>query len=303
MLLSIAWAALRRRPFSTLLTLLLGVVWSGLLGVPAPAAVLVWLCLALLGLGAARAVEPAVLRRLGGRQPSRLERERLASALRTCGDVRPMVVDQAAAWLYPSLRHVVLSRGLLDLLEERELVGLVAQAAAQQRLGSLAGESMVWLGNTFLLGAWLAGGWLVRLGQLLAAVIGVSLVLPALLWPDAFRARVGRVLGWVLIGLVGTVLIVEGFPALGMALLLARPLVLGMRVLLAWESRRAEARADRATVEAGLGWYLLDALETLGWSADPPRPTGALGVLQRPGSPLPERMAHVWQRLEAERKA
>jgi hypothetical protein len=302
MLLDIAWAALRRRPFSFLSTLLLGLIWSSLLGAAAPLAVLLWACLALLGLGGWYTLEAFVLRRLGARPPSRIESERLASALRCSSGARLVVVDQPEVWLYPSLRHIVLSHGALDLLEERELVGLVAQAVAQQRLAGLVGEPVVWLGNLLLVGAWLLDSWLIRLGELLAAAVGASLVLPALLWPRAFRTLVGRLFGWSFIGLVGASLISEGVPGLGLALLAAPALVPGLRALLAWESRRAEALADRATLEAGLGWYLLDALELLSWAGEPPPPGGAFAVLHRPGSTLTTRSERIWQQLNAEPK-
>jgi hypothetical protein len=138
MLLSIAWAALRRRPFSFIVTILLGVIWSSLLGVAVPAAVLLWACLALLGLGACFKGEAFVLRRLGARPPSRIEGEQLASALRCTSDANLVIVDQAEAWLYPSLRHIVVSQGALDVLDGLQGHAAAAASSSARRVRTVA---------------------------------------------------------------------------------------------------------------------------------------------------------------------
>jgi len=302
-LLSLAWAALRRRPFSVLVTVVLGSIWSSLLDIAVPAAVPAWACGSLLGLGLWYALEPKGMGWLGARRPSRIEHERLASAVSACGGVPLLVVDQPSVWVQPSLRHILVSRGALDLFEDRELIGLITQAAARQRLAGLVGEPSVWLGNLFLLGNWVLGGWLIGIGELLARVLAWSLVLPALLWPDRFRIIVGRLLGWMLIGLLGTTLISVGWPAVGLALLTGQLLVPGLRALLAWETRRAEAIADRSTAEAGQGWYLLEALEALAWADELLPPSELFALLRRPGAALPDRIERLWQQLNTEPKA
>ena len=83
---------------------------------------------------------------------------------------------------------------------------------------------------------------------------------------------------------------------LGLLLALAR-WVPGLQALLAWESRRTEHLADQATVAAGLGWQLLEALETLAFAESVPLPDGLLGVLCRRGSPLTARADRVWRAL------
>jgi hypothetical protein len=71
----------------------------------------------------------------------------------------------------------------------------------------------------------------------------------------------------------------------------------GQQALLAWESRRAEQLADQATVDAGLGWQLLEALETLAMAESVPPPDGLLGLFCRRGSPLNTRADRVWRAL------
>jgi hypothetical protein len=71
----------------------------------------------------------------------------------------------------------------------------------------------------------------------------------------------------------------------------------GLAALLSWESRRVEMAADRETIEAGLGWQLLEALEMLIWAESVPAPGGVLGLLCRTGSPLASRADRVWQAL------
>jgi len=70
----------------------------------------------------------------------------------------------------------------------------------------------------------------------------------------------------------------------------------GMRALIAWEARGAEADADRAVVQAGLGPQLIEALETFAWlNAPPPHCWHAL--LVRAGSPTASRIQRVSRAL------
>jgi hypothetical protein len=296
MIFTLTWAALRRHPFSVVCTALLVALSASLLGIPAPLGLLVWATASLLGITLWHALEPFILRGLGGRPPSRLERELLDGAL---GPARleVVVLDAAAPWLGRGLRSLVVSRALLDLYEARPVQGLLTQAVEQVRLASLAGELVVWLGNLPLLGAWILGRWLARLGRVLAVVVGGSLVVPLLLWPAGFVLWAGRLFGSAIVALLGSALLSSGLAAPGLGLLLAWALMPGLQALLAWESRRAERIADQATVEAGLGWQLLEALEILAVAQPLPAPDGLLGLLCRGGSPLSTRAERVWRAL------
>jgi hypothetical protein len=95
--------------------------------------------------------------------------------------------------------------------------------------------------------------------------------------------------------LVGSALVSSGLAATGLGLLLGWPLGRGLRALLAWESRRAEHLADQATIDAGLGWQLLEALETLAFAESLAPPDGLLGVFCRRASPLNARADRVWR--------
>jgi hypothetical protein len=64
-----------------------------------------------------------------------------------------------------------------------------------------------------------------------------------------------------------------------------------------WENRRAEQLADTASIKAGQGWQLVEALETLMWADALPAPTGLFGLLNRPGAPLAQRADRVWRAL------
>jgi hypothetical protein len=195
------------------------------------------------------------------------------------------------------LRSLIVSRALLDLLEDRAVQGLLTQAVAEVRSASLAGVLVVWLGNVPLLSAWLLGRWLAQLGRLLAIAVGSSLVVPMLLWPVGFIRWSGRLFGAAIVALFGAALLSSGLAAPGLGLLLAWALVPGVQALLAWESRRAEQFADQATIDAGLGWQLLEALETLAFAESLPPPNGLLGLLCRRGCPLPARADRVWRAL------
>jgi hypothetical protein len=310
MIVALAWAALRRHPFSVSCSAILAASSASLFGTPVPVALVMWATLSLFGITLWHALEPVILRRLGCRSPSWLERERLDRALgttrrdgvrldRTLGDAKVGVVllDATEPWLGRGLRSLVVSRALLDLLEDRAIQGLLAQAACEVRAASLAGELVVWLGNLPLLSTWILGRWLAQLGRLLALAVGSSLVVPMLLWPAGFIRWAGRLFGAAIVALLGSVLLSSGLAAPGLGLLLAWALVPGLHALLAWESRRAEQCADQATVEAGLGWQLLEALETLAFAESLPPPDGLLGLLCRRGSPLPARADRVWRAL------
>jgi hypothetical protein len=294
MTIALAWAAVRRHPLSTMLTAILVALFARLLGMPVPAVLAAWMTLSLCGITIWHALEPVTLRLLGCRSPSWLERERLDRAL---GSTRLEVVilDAAEPWLGHGVRSLVVSRALLDLLEDRAVEGLLTQAAQEVRSARLAAELMVWLGNLPLVAGRVVAGWLVQLGRLLALVVGSSLVVPILIWPTGFIRWAGRLFGAIGVVLVGSALVSNGLAATGLGLLLGWPLGRGQRALLAWESRRAEHLADQATIDAGLGWQLLEALETLAFAESLAPPDGLLGVFCRRASPLNARADRVWR--------
>ena len=52
-----------------------------------------------------------------------------------------------------------------------------------------------------------------------------------------------------------------------------------------------------ATCDAGQGWELLEALETLVWAESVPPPTAPLGWLCRSATPLTARADRIWRKL------
>jgi hypothetical protein len=299
---AITWAALRRHPFSIGSAVVLAVATAGLLGAPVPLALLAWTLSGLGALKAWRTAESFVLRRLNARAPSRLERERLELVPElarggSASTVQILVVDRAEPWLRPGLRCLVISRGLLDLLEDRPLVGLLSQAAREVPSAGLAGEILVWQTSLPVLSARLVSSWLAQLGRVLAIVVGRSLVLPMVLWPVGFTRWAGTLLGSAIVGLLGMTLVSAGLAGAGLGLLLGWAIVPALQWLVTWESRRAERLADTASITAGEGWQLVEALETLMWADALPAPTGLFGLLNRPGAPLAERADRVWRAL------
>src|SRR5215216_1179414 len=124
MLIALVWAALRRRPFSVLCTLLLVIAWASLLGVPTPAAVLGWVLATLLLLELSLVLEPFLLERIGCRQPIPSELERIAAATQRF-TLTVRIADDPSPWVGGALRTVVVSRGGLHLLTEAGLYGLL----------------------------------------------------------------------------------------------------------------------------------------------------------------------------------
>jgi hypothetical protein len=291
---ALALAALRWHPFSLLFTVVLVTVSTGLLGISVPLTLLTWVVTSLLGLQLWSRFETPVLGWLGCRPPSRLECERLEPIL-NAAQVSIHVLDAPEPWLGIGLRNLVVSRALLDVLDDRALLGLLTQASHQVRSASLAGEPVVWLGNVPSLSAWWVGRCVARLGRLLAIVVGTSLVIPMVLCPDGFVRWVGRLFGVVIVGVLGAVLLSNRLAAPGLGLLLGWALVPGLVALLGWERRRADRSADDKTVEGGLGWQLLEALETLVWAEKLVAPRGPLGLLAGVSTPITARADRIWR--------
>jgi hypothetical protein len=288
MTLALIWAALRRRPFAIGSTALLLLSIAGLLGAPAPAALAVWLGVSAAWLEVWHIVERGMLQRLGYRAPTFAERERLDPAL-TCTHLEILVLDSPELWVGRGLRSLVVTRAILDVLEDRALLGLLHDTAESARRAMLAGHLLVSIGTLpLLLAGWL-GQALTLLGRWLAVAVGSALVLPLVVWPHGFVVWAGRAFGAIIVGLLGAALVSNGFAAAGLALLAAWAVVPGRRALLAWETRRAEAVADQATISDGLGWELVEALETLQLAEPLPRPVGLHGLLCPPGAPLAAR--------------
>ncbi|HET6317429.1 MAG TPA: hypothetical protein VFG86_13290, partial [Chloroflexota bacterium] len=182
MLIALTWAALRRRPFSLICTILLGITWSAFLRVPAPAAMCVWVLTSLFVLELWLVFEPFILERLGCRSLAPREQDRLTELMRHFNISVRIANDSSSLWVGGALRTVVVSRGAFEQLDDAALHGLVAQAALRQRSPILLREIVVWLGNAPILVAWCMGRGLALLGRLVALALGSALVLPLLLW-------------------------------------------------------------------------------------------------------------------------
>jgi hypothetical protein len=292
MTLALTCAAFRRRPFTVFASALLLVVLASIFGASTPIALAAWVAASLASLEGLHILEVLILQRLGYRAPTYTERERLEPAL-GCGHVQVLVLDAPQLWVGRGLRCLVLTRAILDVLEDRALMGLLHDTAAPVWRAALAGQVLVWVGTLPILIAWWLTRGLMLLGRLLAVAIGAALVLPLVVWPRGFVLWAGRAFGATIVSLVGAALLSSGLAAPGLALLLAWALAPGMCALLGWETRRAEAVADQATIAAGLGWQLIEALETLQETEPLPRPTGLHRLLSPGGAPLGARADRI----------
>jgi hypothetical protein len=282
---------------SIVFTVLLVVGFASLTHVPVPLALAAWLTAAVVGVEVWYAVEPFVLRWIGGyRTPSYAECVRLEPAL-VRSTLEVLISDAPDLAAARGARCLAITRDLLDFLEDRALSGLLHQMAEASNWADLAGVGFVWLGNLPILGGWLAGRLVGQLGRLLGLAVGSSLLLPLGLWRDGFLCWSGRIFGGLIGGLLTAALLYDGFIAAGLGLLVGWALVPAMQALLAWESRRTERAADLATIAAGYGPQLLEAVEDLLLAEPQPTPGGLLGVLKRPGAPLVERADHLRRRV------
>ena len=298
MTLALISAALRRRPFTLLYAALLLAAFASLIGAAVPLTLVAWFAASIAALELWHAAEPTILWRLGCCAPTHAECERIEASL-GCLHLEVLVLDSPRLWLGRGVRCLVITRAALEVLEDRALVGVLYQAAAPARCAAVAGQVVVWIGSLPILSASAASTGLALLGRLLALVVGNALVIPLLLWPEGFIRWAGRAFGTLIVGLVGSVLLSSGLAAAGAALLLAWAIVPGLRALLAWEARRTERAADQATIAAGLGWELLEGLETFALAEPLSAPSGLLGVLAPAGAPLAVRAERIRRALSA----
>lgn len=289
----------RIRARSLALSLVFALITAWLLHVPFVVAALTAGLIMLIALHGRPRWERLVLWLAGCRPLTHLERERLRHPAVSSESASAAVVVCAHGdpWLLHCARRLVVSAGLLDLLEDRALTAYIAQAQQPVYLAAHVAETIVWSL------AWPAlTGWaLVRLcsavGRLLAIVVGCALLLPMIFWPDGFVRHAGVALGGVTLCCVLLMLAAGGQGHL---------VVLVIVSLIAWRllgiTQRAEGcgvedAADRATIEAGLGVALSEALDTLVWVEPIARPRGVLGLLFREGETLSTRAERLWRIL------
>src|SRR3982074_2328651 len=98
MMVYLAWAALRRHPFSVVCTALLAIVSASLRGTPVPLALGLWAATSLFSVTIWYTVEPFILRRFGCRRPSPRERECLDPPLGG-SHVEIVVLEAPQTWL------------------------------------------------------------------------------------------------------------------------------------------------------------------------------------------------------------
>ena len=294
---ALAVSAITRHPFSVGASVCLVIVSASLLGLSAALSLAVWAALSLLTVELWSALEPFVVERIGHlRPPTYEESQRLEAAL-SKSQLKPFVAETSDLIATRGLRCILVGRDYFDLLDDRPLSGLLTEAAAGVHAANLVGYLVVWLGALPLLAVWQLSVWICRLGRLLAVVVGASLVVPLILWPSGFVLWSGRLFGSVAVGLLGAMLLSSGLAAVGLGLLIAWAVVPALAALLAWESRRAERAADTATLDAGFGPQLLEALEFLMVAEPRPHLTGLAGLLCRPGGRPVERTAWLRRTL------
>ena len=282
-------AAIRRHPFSVLITLLLLALTANLFRVSVPLALAGWVGSTLLSFELWYASEPLVLRWLCRcRVPTNSEQQRVDAALGRL-PLTVLVAETGDLTAARGLRSVVIGRDLMDLFEDRALDGYLNQVALPSNAANLAGFGIVWLGNVPLIGASLVTRLIGQFGRLLAVILGSSLVVPLVLWRDAFLRWAGRLFGSIGVGLITAILLDNGYPAIGFLLMVAWLAVPCLSAVLAWESRRSERAADLTAIESGYGPQLLEATDLLALANPEATVGGVFGVLRRPSTAVVER--------------
>ena len=79
---------------------------------------------------------------------------------------------------------------MFDLLDDAELHGLLAHTARLEP-AAVAGELVVWIGMLPLHIGWYVNSLIGALGRLMALAIGMSLVVPLVIWPNGYLRWAG----------------------------------------------------------------------------------------------------------------
>ena len=296
---ALALSAVRWHPFSVGLTAFIVVLAASLLGVSAPLALVTWTVASVVAVELWCVLEPGILQRVGHLRPPTHEEAQRLEPIAAKAQLEPLVAETSDLFAERGLRVLAVGRDYFDLFEDRPLSGLLIQSAAAVHSSNLAGYLIVWLGASPLLGMWYVSRGLVQLGRLLGVVVGASLIVPLVLWPSGWVRWSGRIFGSVFVVLLGAMSLSSGLAAAGLGLLVAWAAIPGLATLLAWESRRIERAGDLATIQAGFGPQLLEALELLLVAEPRLQLTGLLGLLSRPGSRLVDRAAFIRRTLPA----
>lgn len=286
---------LRTRAITLSLASALLLVGSALVGISPVASVLMGILFALGILTLRSVLERVILRWAGCRTPNRLESERLS--IHPVLAAAPVAVhDSGDPWLLHCSDRIVVSVALLDVLEDRALLGYLAQASYPGYRAALVGEAIVWsciwpvaLGRVLTSFASV-------MGRVLAVVVSRALILPMIMCADEFVRWTSPVFGALVLGWIILMLAAGGYAGLAGASLLSVVMYPVLRATLHWEWQRVEKAADRATIDHGLGSHLLEAIETLAW-VQPVAPRGILGLLFHPGTPAARRADDVRRHL------
>jgi len=286
---------LRRRPISLACALLSVVVTALLVSLDVGTLVLAWGLTSVVVLGLWHKTERMILRAAKCRPLSAREKDTLSPRV-SGSTAEVLIVDRAEPWVVRGLRSVVVGAGMLDVLDEHQLGGLITHRALLDP-APVAGELVVWIGMLPFRIGWHVNLWIGVIGRALALLIGTSLLVPLVIWPQGYLRWGGRLFGALLGGMFASLLLSGGMALAGLVLMTSWFVVPVVQCLLEWESRRAERMADDAVLEAGLGWELLGALDELVCLDPQPVPPGLLGWLYRAGAPLRDRADRLLRAL------
>jgi hypothetical protein len=260
MLLSLCWSATRGYRLSILASASLLVLLSVLAGVSPTFPLVIWLGNAIVGAAVWWTLEPSLWRLFGARAPSARELQTTSLPNTTL-----LVREDASVDVRLGLRSIVVTRGLLEVLDQHQLEALLAQASVRVRMGDALGPAMVWLAALPVLALWCVTWAIGHLSKLLAWYVALALVVPALLFPIWFRTWFGRLLAVFVTAVLGLWLIAAGLDsasealiACGFGLLTAQFVVPCLKALVTRDADRCQALAASVGAASGLG----DALES-----------------------------------------
>ena len=210
----IVLVALRQRAASVFVSVLLVCLQSGLFGLPVWQGLVGWFSLWVLALVGWYVGEDWLLALAGCRPPTPPEHDRLV-AMYPHTHLRLRIDEDDATWVEAGLRTLLVSRGALEVLDDLELAGMLAQAEGRAKAATAAGQLLAWIGAAPLSTLQLAGRFVGQLGRVVAMELGALLVVPLIVWPDGFVRIAGAVFGALFVLIASCILAAGGLVGLG----------------------------------------------------------------------------------------
>ena len=190
------------RPASLGCALVLACATALLASVDMPTTILVWAVTSVIALGVWRKTERLVLRAVGCRPLSARGTRTFSGGLDTGSPTKMLIVDLADHRLCTVSDRSSLVLACSMCSTNADSTGC-SRIPARLEPATVAGELVVSIGMLPLHIGWYVNSLIGALGRLLALAIGMSLVVPLVIWPHGYLRWGGRLFGSMIGGMLG----------------------------------------------------------------------------------------------------